>query len=49
MYVLFAGDEGAPGNYGMFDQVLALKWVQRNIEGKTSRQCLIQQRPGGTP
>ncbi|CAH1119496.1 unnamed protein product [Phaedon cochleariae] len=28
---LSTGDEVAPGNNGMKDQVLALKWVQRNI------------------
>ncbi|KAM8947595.1 LOW QUALITY PROTEIN: pyrethroid hydrolase Ces2e-like [Pelodytes ibericus] len=26
------GDEEAPGNYGFFDQVVALHWVQENIE-----------------
>lgn len=26
------GDLEAPGNYGMKDQVLALKWVQQNIK-----------------
>ncbi|XP_046608323.1 esterase E4-like isoform X1 [Neodiprion virginianus] len=28
---LSTGDEVAPGNYGLKDMVLALKWVQRNI------------------
>lgn len=28
---LSTGDEHAPGNYGMKDQVEALKWVQKNI------------------
>ena len=29
---LCTGDENAKGNYGMWDQVLALKWVKENIE-----------------
>ena len=29
---LSTGDDVIPGNIGMWDQVLALKWVQRNIK-----------------
>lgn len=29
---LSTGDKHAPGNYALKDQVVLLKWVQRNIE-----------------
>ena len=32
---IFIGDEILPGNNGMLDQIEALKWVQKNIKGKT--------------
>ncbi len=28
------GDDASPGNYGMLDQVEALRWIQTNIHGK---------------
>jgi neuroligin len=28
---LSTGDENSPGNYGILDQVMALRWVQENI------------------
>lgn len=40
---LSTGDEVAPGNWGMKDQVLALKWIQKNIRyfGGDSNQVTI--------
>ena len=29
----FLGDDVAPGNYAMLDQVAGLQWVHDNIEG----------------
>ena len=32
--IFSVGDNILPGNYGMMDQVEALRWVQENIHGE---------------
>ena len=43
-------DENAPGNYGMFDQLVALQWVKKNIaafSGDPNSVTIMGQQAGG--
>ncbi|XP_077983791.1 uncharacterized protein LOC144438580 [Glandiceps talaboti] len=49
--MMSTGDEHAKGNYGMFDQQLALRWVKENIghfNGDTDRITIAGESAGGS-
>ncbi|XP_077983973.1 uncharacterized protein LOC144438702 [Glandiceps talaboti] len=49
--MMSTGDEHAKGNYGMFDQQLALRWVKENIghfNGEADRITISGQSAGGS-
>ncbi|KDR19686.1 Esterase FE4 [Zootermopsis nevadensis] len=50
MGFLSTGDDEAPGNYGMKDQVAALRWVQQNIQefGGDSERVTVQGQSAGS-
>lgn len=47
---LYTGDENAPGNYGLWDQRLAIQWVKDNIDnfgGDSGNICIFGGSAGG--
>lgn len=47
---LYTDDQNAPGNYGLWDQRLAIQWVKDNIEyfgGDSGKICIFGESAGG--